>query len=66
MVAISPSKRERDMVKERKEMIAVVRFQHGDEVMRQKYQKLVEFQAHINPNIFKDEFGVRGALVNLD
>lgn len=46
MVAISPSKRERDMVKERKEMIAVVRFQHGDEVMRQKYQKLVEFQAH--------------------
>ncbi|XP_076470076.1 centrosomal protein of 192 kDa-like [Babylonia areolata] len=37
MVAMSPSQREVDLVKTRKEVVAVVRFQHGDEVMRQKY-----------------------------
>ncbi|XP_025115958.1 centrosomal protein of 192 kDa-like [Pomacea canaliculata] len=56
MVAISPSKRERDMVKERKEMIAVVRFQHGDEVMRQKYQKVLAHDGRDDLNSWQASF----------
>ena len=41
VVAMSPSQREVDLVTDRKEVVAVVRFQHGDEVMRQKYQRCV-------------------------
>ena len=40
---MSPSQREVDLVTDRKEVVAVVRFQHGDEVMRQKYQRCVVF-----------------------
>ncbi|XP_070188282.1 centrosomal protein of 192 kDa-like isoform X2 [Littorina saxatilis] len=42
MVAMSPTERETTLVKDRKEVVAVIRFQHGDEVMRQKYQRASE------------------------
>ena len=40
---MSPSQREVDLFTDRKEVVAVVQFQHGDEVMRQKYQRSVVF-----------------------
>ncbi|KAL8616285.1 hypothetical protein ACOMHN_056228 [Nucella lapillus] len=56
MVAMSPSQREVDLVRSRKEVVAVVRFQHGDEVMRQKYQRACSREGGVDTHSWQAAF----------